>query len=124
MLSTTSHSSRWLSFRVIWLALHVDDSTRLLDSLILRYYCSFLCVLIHVVHEGQTRLSEIHDLEGILSVLFGVPNAKIKPLLMPASVSVYLHVELILGRRDHLGLQEVTRLEDGVKHEDLVIIFL
>jgi len=35
---------------------------------------------------------------------------------MAASVSVHLHVELILGRRDHLGLQEVPRLEDGVKH--------
>jgi len=43
---------------------------------------------------------------------------------MPTSVSVYLHEELIIGRRDHLCLQEVTRLEDGVKHENLVIIFL
>ena len=43
---------------------------------------------------------------------------------MPTSVSVYLHEELIIGWRDHLCLQEVTRLEDGVKHENLVIIFL
>jgi hypothetical protein len=83
-------------------------------------------ILIRLVTSSTCHswLGEVHYLEYILLVLLASLDSEVKPLLMPTSVGVDLHKQVVgiwLGQGS-LSLKQVTRLEDGVKPKMIVLL--
>ena len=62
----------------------------------------------------DTRLSEVHNLKDILSILTCIAHSEVKPLLMASCVCIHLHVEAVLARCDAVRSQQVATLKDCV----------
>lgn len=44
---------------------------------------------------GDSRLGEVHDIEGIVDAFLATFGLKVEPLLMASGIGVYLHVEVV-----------------------------
>ena len=44
---------------------------------------------------GDSRLGEVHDIEGIVDALLATFGFKVEPLLVASGIGVYLHVEVV-----------------------------
>lgn len=91
--------------------------------------CSNAIVVVNIVcgsllttHSRETLLSEVHDSKDVTAVLFGVPHPEVEPLLMTSGISIHLHVKLILGGINDLGLKKVAAFKYRVKEEDVIVI--
>jgi hypothetical protein len=54
---------------------------------------------------SESLLGEVHNAKHILSVLLGIANPEVEPLLVASGICVYLHVQLVLARIHNLSLQ-------------------
>jgi len=70
----------------------------------------------------NTWFSKVFDVKLVLSPLSCVSNSKIKPLLMPFSIRVNLHVHVVLISCYAICLQKVARLNHAVEKKNIFSI--
>lgn len=70
----------------------------------------------------HARLREVHDLNGVGLALDASLRAEVEPLLVPARVRIDLHEEVVGVRFEGVALclEQIARLEHGIKEEQLV----
>jgi hypothetical protein len=73
---------------------------------------------------SYTRLCKIHDVEGVGLPFLATFCSEMKPLLMPSSISVNLHIKVIsiLTYRSFFRLQEISAFKKGIKLQNVITI--
>ena len=71
---------------------------------------------------GDTRFSEVFYVKLVLSSLPCVSDSEIKPLLMPLSIRIHLHVHVVFFRGYPICLQQVARLSHAIKKKNVFSI--